>query len=358
MAMTLDVLSREARVYLLGLYFTDGCKVLAGITFTLASYEREIVDRIAKLFEQIDLSPKVYTHAGQANCIRVCVNNVRLRSCFPDKNVFLSLELNNSQVIKWINRERLETHLGVPFVAGLMDGDGFIDARVEYGHTIFGSLHSYWTFFQMNYPFLVDFVKRYVELLAPGGAAFNRVKQGKLVNISARGREALLAKGIAIWSVKVRKWSDKVERLRKMISDLRAGFLSPASVAVRLRQAVNRCTIREWCDRGYLKHIRIRAVARGPFKYLIPSSEVERLNDEIRKSRKYEESMLLAGECLTEQLTARVLGVKPETVYHYCYRGMLRNIPLSTLGGKRSSLIPLKEVQKWIQKRTKVADWK
>jgi hypothetical protein len=353
----MSMLPCEERAYLLGLYFTDGCKSPSGVQFTLASYEREIVDRIAKFFGQLNLSPRVYTYPAKANCIRVHVNDIRLRSFFPDKNEFSSLELEDSRVQRWIKCEHLEGDLGVPFIGGLLDGDGYVDARVEFKHTTFGSLHSYWSLFQMNYPFLVDFTRRYVESLASGGAAFNRVKQGKLVKISGQGMEALLSKGIAMWSVKISNWINKVELLGKQISSLKMEFLSPKVVAVKLQHAVNRCTIREWCNHGFVKHIRIRQTSASPFKYLIPVTEVQRLKEEIAKNKIQMESMMSTGEYLTVELAAYVMGVKPETVYHYCHQGKLKNIPIMTAGGKRKkSLIPINEVDTWLQKKRRAVD--
>jgi hypothetical protein len=258
--------------------------------------------------------------------------------------------LDDSHAQRWVNREHLEGNLGVPFIAGLLDGDGFISAKVEYGRTIFGSLHSYWTFFQMSYPFLVDFIIRYTNHLVPGGAHFNRAKEGEVVKMSRQGRKALIANGIAIWSVKVSKWIGKVEELRRQISDLKAEFLSPAEVAVRLQQAVSRWTIREWCDRGYVRHIRIRATTSGSFRYLIPAVEAQTLDAKIRENRRYSEPMMSTGEFLSEKLAAHALGIKPDTVYHYCHRGYLKGIPLLTLGGRRTTLILHGEVEKWLKK--------
>jgi hypothetical protein len=352
--MILSNLSCEERAYLLGLYFADGCKVSSGIQFTLAIYEWEIVHRIVEFFERQGLRPRVYSYPDRTKCIKVYINNVHVRSCFPDKREFFSLVLDDSHVQRWVNRESLEGNLGVPFIAGLLDGDGLISAKVEYGRTIFGSLHSYWTFFQVSYPFLVDFIRRYINHLVPGGAHFNRAKEGEVVKISGQGREALIANGIAIWSVKVSKWIGEVEELRRQISDLKAEFLSPAEVAVRLQQAISRWTIREWCDRGYVRHIRIRATTTGPFRYLIPVAEAQTLDAEIRRSRSYSESMLSKSECLSEKLVAHALGIKLDTVYHYCHRGKLKGIPLFTLGGRRTALIPRWQVENWLKKSKRV----
>ncbi len=344
--MILGNLSCEERAYLLGLYFADGCKLSSGIQFTLAIYEWEIVHRIVEFFKRQGLRPRVYSYPDRTRCITVRINSVHIRSCFPDKREFFSWMLDDSHVQMWVNSEHLEGNLGVPFIAGLLDGDEFISARVDYGRTIFGSLHSHWTFFQVSYPFLVGFIERYINHLVPEGAHFNRAKRGKLVKISDRGREALIANGIGIWSVKVSNWIEKAEKLRRQISDLKTEFLSPAEVAVRLQQAVSRWTIREWCDRGYIRHIRIRATTTGPFRYLIPVTEAQTLDAKIVKSRSYWESMVSTGECLSEKLAAHALGIKPDTVYHYCDRGKLKGIPLSTLGGRRTTLIPREQVEK------------
>jgi hypothetical protein len=352
----LDNLTVEERAYLLGLYFTDGCKVSSGINFTLAIYESEIAHRIVEFFERQGLQPRVYSYPGQARCIRVCINSVRIRSYFPDKRDFCSRALCDFRVQSWVNREHLEGALGVPFVAGLFDGDGFVSAKVEYRGTIFGSLHSYWTFFQVSYPFLVEFIERYVNHLASDGAHFNRAKEGKIVKISSRGREALITQGIAIWSVKASEWIKRVDQLRTQISSLRAEFLSPTEAAARLQHPVNRCTLREWCHRGYIRHIRIRATSSGPFKCLIPLAEVQTLDAELRKRKSYSDSMLSTGGYLSEKLAAQALGIKPDSVYHYCDRGKLKGIPLFTIGGQVRTLIPREEVERLLNKRKRIRE--
>jgi hypothetical protein len=132
----LDILSAEERAYLFGLYFADGCvmalrRSLGGIVFYLSEGEEELVGRIAALFRRLGLNP-VVRHATNARMVSVSVSSVLLfHDLFPDKREFLGLELTDRLVSKWLLRQGLLDNVGrkapslaVPFIAGLLDGDG------------------------------------------------------------------------------------------------------------------------------------------------------------------------------------------------------------------------------------------
>lgn len=335
--MNVDVLSVGERAYVLGLYFADGCMVKKNrssfrVQFDLQGDERDIVGRIVGMFRRSGLNPCVYERFGGRNMFRVVVIGGNLPSLFPRKRVFLS----SAEFGDWVREKGFDGgELAVPFVAGLVDGDGtcLVQNKSKY---IFGSPNLYWSFSQIKYKFLADYLVEYVRRLGSGGVHFrdNLGRRARVVEFSQRGRDALVRAGIACWSFKVARCLKEFEEAKGEVLYLKAKFWKPSQVAQRLH--VTSITVHRWCKLGYIeKFLRIRGLKarRGSYSYLIPVEEIQRLEAEERTraaATPEGERYLSVGEA------ARLLGVSESSVHRYVKDGKLRVVSVQSCGGWKS----------------------
>jgi hypothetical protein len=289
-----DLLSLEEKAYLLGLYLTDGCTrrkkgVPSGVAFFLGRDEEELAQKVAGIFRRLGLNPKVHLPNGRGwRCIVLDVSGKGLFPTFPDKSRFVSKCLGNTDVKKWLSEEGFEGELGIPFIAGLLDGDGCL--RVSYRKVgSFGSVIKDWFFSQRTCPFLIDYLTKYLNLFlaTPDRATITRDKKTgvRIVTISASSREALLEKNIANFSFKVVKWNEKLELLTTKLHDLKAKFCTTTQLAKRLQ--VDRTTVHLWCGKGCVKYMRIGFEVENKDRYwrVIPVEEAERVALIVEKER-------------------------------------------------------------------------
>jgi hypothetical protein len=277
--------SREVWAYLLGLYFTDGSlchtwKTCWRVSFYLASDEAELVERVARYLRSFGRTPHVRPPKSR-NYFTVRFSGSRSPPPFPDKKQFLS----GGDAWTWLSSEGLDDEFAVPFIAGLLDGDGYCRASFH-GKGALGHVDVRWSFTQKKYGFLVDYLVRYVNNLASSGSTPLPGRDGgREVLILAPGREALLRAGIARWSFKVARFLRSFEELRKRVLEVRSRFLTPNQAAKRLH--VDGTTVWRWCKLGFVKCIRVRGASskiRG-YRCLIPVEEVQRLGQENVKMK-------------------------------------------------------------------------
>nr|MDO8100551.1 helix-turn-helix domain-containing protein [Candidatus Njordarchaeota archaeon] len=331
------------------MYFSDGylrkrTKSTHNLLFSLQGDEDDIVKRIVEMFRRSGLNPTIDTTRGKVNEYRVEVVATNILSFFPDKNEFLSLDA--SALKNWIVHEGLGGKLGVPFIAGLLDGDG--SCRVESRSSIFGSIWMNWRFRQKKYPFLVDFLGQYINSLAVEGVSVSS-KGGELTaRILTSGRDALIKAEIMKWSSKVVGCLKKYEKLKRQISDLRSRFYTAAEVARRLK--VDGSSVLKWCRLGYIKHLRIRNIpSRLRYCYIIPVEEVQRLELEVGMSKSGLGRLMTSKGHITVKQVAHALGVGYQSVYRFIKTGKLNDVPFSTLGGVKKHLIPAEEVDRYLR---------
>jgi hypothetical protein len=279
--MNVGVLSYEERAYLLGLFLADGnmtrVKHSARVIFSLASNEEALAERVFGMLGRLGFHPNIKVYSGDRNYIAARVYGVDLLSYFPDKKSLLSLDAEALE--NWFRCEGLWGELGIPFLAGLVDGDGYVSAKYD-RRSIFPCVEVCWSFVQKELGFLIDFIIRYVERLTPHGVGVYVRKGGKgrIVNFSTSGREALLSRGMAKWSWKVSWCTTKTEKMRQQVADLRSRFYTTPQVACRLH--VSRATVLWWCNHGSVSFMRIRGNRYGAgsrYYFIIPVEEVERL---------------------------------------------------------------------------------
>ncbi len=281
--MNIDALLDDERAYLLGLYLTDGyvgrqSKSTERFELGLAGDEVEIACRVAGVLRRCGLNPHVYL-LRSGRFIVVHASGANLSSFFPSKAEVESSR--GTSVFGWVSSHGLE----VPFIAGLVDGDGSATVKVRFPHgSFFGKLQVQVAFAQYTFQFLVEFVYKYVNSLVTGGASLLADREalsgrGKRVCILSRGRDALLAQGVAHWSFKFARLVARLQEIEKerAASDLRSKFVTMSEAARRLELSVS--TIFRWCESGKLKSMSLRNLGskhRSAFR-LVPVEEVERL---------------------------------------------------------------------------------
>jgi hypothetical protein len=281
--MDVGALSLGERAYLVGLYFADGYmrkhrKTSFEIKFSLQGNEMEIAERVGGMLRRSGLNPWISRDKGVYG-IRVTATGTNLIVLFPVKEKVGSM---SDASLRWVTDEGAE----MPFVAGLLDGDGNTRAYYISRESIFGYVCNEWSFAQVKFPFLVDFFGAYVNSLAAGGASVSVSVGVWIVWVLGSGREALLRRGIAEWSYKVKDWLSRSEKLERWLTDIRSRFLMTGQVARRL--GVGKWWIAKLCRLGRIKHILIHSLlAKGDRYYnIIPVEEVERLMGDREKKKK------------------------------------------------------------------------
>jgi hypothetical protein len=149
--MDLGAVSAEERAYVLGLFFADGYmyrrrKSTRELTFCLQGDEEQIAERLAELFRRSGLFPRTY-RLSRSDELRVTVVCANLLSFLPNKAELLHRGIDDAAVKQFISTEELEGDLGIPFIAGLLDGDGC--CSVDYytnRKCIFGFVCKRWWF--------------------------------------------------------------------------------------------------------------------------------------------------------------------------------------------------------------------
>ncbi|WXG42587.1 MAG: hypothetical protein WED04_00510 [Promethearchaeati archaeon SRVP18_Atabeyarchaeia-1] len=288
LAMNVDILSGEERAYLLGLYFADGyLKKRQGVStqivgFSLQGNEKVIASRVFEMLKRAGLIPHMYS-IRRGRAIEVWSTGVNVISFFCDKTAVTSLDSHAG--LRWMISKGLE----IPFIAGLIDGDGNVTAKLDgLRRSIFGWLKVEWSFSQTTFPFLVDFISDYTNRLVAGGASVSISRRGgRTVSILSFGRDALVRGGISRFSWKVANGLQQVERIRAKLESWRSEFLTPREVAGRL--GLSSTTVIKWCKIGCVRRVGVRSCDSAEAlhdRYLIPADELDRLEKDLVRRAK------------------------------------------------------------------------
>jgi excisionase family DNA binding protein len=198
--------------------------------------------------------------------------SIRLFEFLPNKDALSRSE----EVRERFFRENglLSVEGGVPFLAGLLDGDGSCVVSVGRRHFFREVIVSDWRFSQDNDLYLVDYARRFVESLAPGSVRLKRRRGRRTLTACIRrsGIVALLDARIAHHSWKVVRWLQTIAEARSE----RSQFLSVGEAAGLLHVPYG--VVARWVSSG-----RVRFVQGGRWRY-IPATEIERLKREFGKS--------------------------------------------------------------------------
>lgn len=276
----------EEKAYLLGVYLTDGYmrkrhRPTHELKIYLQGNEIEIADKIMNMFRRSGLNPRLEKNPREYE-LTVIVTAKNLVSLFPEKKKLFSLPA--SKLRRWAIGERLYNDLGIPFIAGLLDGDG--SCYVGYDRSCLLNISAKWSLYQSKCQFLSVYLKEYVNKLVLGGSTLAHIKcrgrkEAAMVTILKSGRDVLLRNGIAKWSFKVNRFVDRYEAINKQKLELSSSFLRTGQVAIRLN--VSAKTIENWCRKKRIKHLRISSIKSSYCRYLVPLSEVQKLEVEFAR---------------------------------------------------------------------------
>jgi DNA-binding transcriptional MerR regulator len=325
--MNASTLSDEERAYLLGLYFADGwirerheCDSTT-LYLIFQGNEVEIANRVTGLHSRAGLRPVTRSRKGEYS-ILLSATGKNLLSFFGRKRSVRSPDTNIG--LRWMADVG---GLEIPFIAGLLDGDGSVHARaISPKRSIFGAIQVDWVFAQTRFPFLIDFVHEYVNSLVSGGATVVVSPQSRRrrVVITSRGRDILLRGGIARFSCKVKWFLSCLEKIKGEIGSLRSRFLTTGEVARRLR--VYGATVDDWCREGLIKHMLVcssSSKGRGSYRHIVPVEEIERLESAFSREKKLAESTEAAGGVRLVEV-AKILRVSRSTLETWVRVGKLR----------------------------------
>jgi hypothetical protein len=328
--LNISALSAEEWDYLLGLFLTDGCRYSwkgksgyrdCRVLFSLQGNEGEIVERITGVLKRLGLNPAVLKSPRGQNMMVVRVCSMALFDFLPDKSALRDNALSAEKLLAESNLYEVEN--GIPFLAGLLDGDGccyVIVRREGVGH---GRVDRWaWSFVQYRHPFLVDYMKRFIESLTSSHASVKVVSVpngGVRACIRKSGVTALLNSGIAEHSWKVTRWSKRVAD----IENERMKRYNMGQVAKAFGVSV-RCA-RNWAKAGKLKYLRRETRTEGVVTrpwYFVPALEVEKLKETLLKEEQERERIKSEGVRLID--AAKMLGVHEKTLSRWRRHGKLQ----------------------------------
>jgi DNA-binding transcriptional MerR regulator len=309
--------------YLRGLFLADGCadivKVKPGsrnyrVRFYLQKDQLQIAERIARLLRKLGLNPRV-ENLFERGMIVVRVYSMALLCFLPDKRTLIN-EVAQREMFFRENR-LFDIEYGIPFVAGLLDGDG--SCQVIVPRRRFKSVSVWnWDFSQSRECyFLVDYFKMFVESLSPGAhSTWTRVFRNGVKRLSIRkpGAVALIESGISEYSWKVSKWSRKVAEARNELAEYHT-----AGEVVR-SLGVSYSTVESWVKSGKMKK-QVRWTDKKQSWFYIHDDDIMSFDKELQEKRRKAEEARCCGMKL--KAAAELLGISVDMLHYLKKRGKL-----------------------------------
>nr|MDO8100778.1 hypothetical protein [Candidatus Njordarchaeota archaeon] len=354
-------LSSEEKNYIFGLFFTDGysCIHKLGVKKSSLAYdvwfyfdsdkEQELAFRLADLLKKSGLNPHVWKDAHR-RMMNVHTSSKSLLHFLPDKEVLRDDNMLRERFSKENSLLNLEG--GLPFVAGLLDGDGYCMVRVARGRRYFGEVHRWvWVFSQYKYLFLADYFKRFVDSLAPGSTRTYRQANGVVnIRVLKSGITALLNAGIAKYSWKVAQWLRRANEAKIE----RRSYYNPGEVARAL--GISYISVWRRLKAGKIKYRRGIVARKGKPHSLsihyISAEEVERLRRLVDREREIMKRVKEEGGMRLVDL-AKTLGLARQTLHKQYQHGKLRATMVRE-GGHRYLLVPRDEAENLQKSEEKV----
>ncbi|WXG46244.1 MAG: helix-turn-helix domain-containing protein [Candidatus Atabeyarchaeum deiterrae] len=353
--LRIEALSPAERAYLLGLYLADGRADVTNLRNDYRGYrvrlflqwnEEKIGEKVVEMLRRTGLNAHFDRPEQRVDrMVTVLAYSKVLFDFLPNAKALLDdVAVRNT----FFEMNRLfEVENAIPFLSGLLDGDGFCGASVrrEYG---LRSVRKEWYFTQTRYPFLVDYVKCFVVSLAANSVGVAEVSNGgKRVRFRRSGMQALLDAGIAKYSWKIQKMLEVIAAIQRDAER----FYTVGEVAKML--GVSPGLVLRWVKTNRLGHLKRSKIALGKTKpdkthlwHYIPANEVERLREGVTKNREEIERIKKDGMKLLD--AARALRISPNTMRGWYRRGELRAtlIHEPTWKGRGYLVISKNEVQK------------
>jgi transposase-like protein len=358
--LKVDALSAEEKAYLLGLYFADGCADAGRrsgggrrwrVRFFLQGNEKELADRAVELLSKLGLRPRFDKPRKGEWMLTVRVLSKALFNFLPDKQLLVDDTVVRDKFLAENGLSGVEE--GIPFLAGLLDGDGFCQVSVEKKVHRAGAVNFWkWGIGQDRCMFLLDYVKRFVQLLTKDerSVSVEVARTGRhRVCIRKAGVVALLNSGIGEYSWKASRWLRQVAE----IQGERMNYLTTGQVAAVF--GVCREYVRSQLEAGKLRFVRGTGKARETgvsaskfgFRYFIPVEEAKRFGEKLREDREKSDNVKREGVTLKD--LAKLLGVPWNTLRRWRRRGLIQGTVLREMGKghrRRFLVIPWDEVER------------
>lgn len=365
--LNVSALSVEEWNYLRGLFLADGSSWISKwiskdnvnshreshcvkFCFSGNDYEKASVCRVLEMLGRIGLKARA-VRDPRKNMISVLITSKSLRLFLPDKKVLKSDIAERERFFE--ENKLLDVELGVPFVAGLLDGDGYCGVSIiRPGRNFFQEVNKWtWSFSQRRYLFLIDYMKKFVSSIAMDSVHTKKVRSNGVVTICVRrlGIEALLDAGIAKYSWRVATWLSKVvEAQSERMSYYDVGH-------VRRVLGVSCQVVRNWLKSGKISHLRGRSMTRKSTSlshYYIPVEDVTKFSERFLSEKETFERVKREGMKLVD--VAKALGVPRKKLGDWFRSGKLRATLVresGSRGGWKYLVIPSDEVERLKMRR-------
>nr|MDO8099613.1 hypothetical protein [Candidatus Njordarchaeota archaeon] len=323
--------------YIRGLFLADGCSSIvseSGMKGKCKRYlvhfffngknnrELELVHRVAESINKAGLTPQIRTPCCSPNVTEIRVTSIQLFAFLPNKKILAS---DSHERMRFFEENHLESREGgIPFLAGLLDGDGYCRA-IKDRRYFTGLSYWRWVFSQSRYVFLVGYVKKFVESLAPCSVTYRMSHGVATAEILKHGIMALLSAGIANYSWRVAQWLQETAEARK--------YHTVGQVARMFNVRIN--TVKNWLNsKGIDYECRIW--------HYIHDDELEKLKKKLQEEK--EKTRRIKSESIKLSEAADILAIPYSTLYRL-YKDRELHATLVREGSHRYLLVPKAEIE-------------
>jgi DNA-binding transcriptional MerR regulator len=309
-----DALSSDEWNYLYGLYLADGYGDAYEyrpawwsyrVRFFLQGDQAEIACKVASLLRKTGLNPHIERDPVERMII-VRVYSILLLDFLADGNRLKDDPIYRESFFR--DHELLTFEKGLPFIAGLLDGDGRCQPYISKGTRSFlGTINKWsWSISQTTFPFLIDYITKFTESLSPNSVRVIATGRKRVANFHKSLIIAMLKLDIAKYSWKVTQWLSKLAELERE----RGTYLTVGEIARMFN--VSSYVTRNWIKAGKLAYKRRTDEKRRYCKYFVSKEEVEQFRerhlDELKAlERAKSEGVKLVG-------VAEILGIPYSTL--------------------------------------------
>jgi hypothetical protein len=354
--LKISSISDEDKAYLLGLYLTDGCayawkdgEVLRNywVAFFLQGDQEEVAEKVMRTLERLGLNPRIdvaLSLRSNRNMISVVVWSKALYEFLPQKKALLGDAALRERFFRVNGFFRVKD--GIPFLAGLLDGDGSCRVHVDRKSCFLGGVKKWgWYLGQCKKNvYLVEYTKKFVCSLASDENAVKllHICNGAIyASFCKSGVLTVLRSGIERYSWKAARWSEKVAEVQRE----RGKYLTVGQAAKLL--GLSYCVMWSRIREGVLHYSRstmkTRKSAQVLTNYYIPADEVKEFKERLEEERLGIERIKNSGIKLS--VAARILRLTSRTLASWCRTGKIRGLLLRE-GSRRYWVIPKDEIEK------------
>ena len=344
--LNIPALSAAEWNYLRGLFLADGYSQVrptksGGRAFDIQFYlqageEKELAFRLRGLLRRAGMNPRVWKHSS-LEMITVQVYSKALLEFLPDKESLASV----SKEEEFLEHYRLSTvEYGIPFLAGLIDGDGSCQVHIAKHTSSIGTIKPWdWSLGQSKYPFLIEYAREFVESLARDSVRVwvddRRANNSITAVFRKRGILALLNTGITKYSWKTVRWLRRLGEARRE----RAKYLTTGQAARVLDISVD--TVKKLLESREMEYFRGKGYSTRRF---ILTADVQKLKETLLEKRR--EMRAVESKGMEFKEVSRLTSIPFSTLHKMCKNGELQATLTHLIGQGRRWIIPRNVVEK------------